>query len=118
MTDLETARSAAKKSANEAFGALANTEPERSRQADGLEELPDEFWIAEKNWLEDELGREPTDEEEREYRETWKEAIQELKEGDDEDFRQRANEAFNRIADETPEPDEKGQTPRYSPDDR
>lgn len=31
--------------------------------------------------------------------------------------REEINEAFNRIAEETPDPDAKGETPRYSPDD-
>lgn len=82
MTDLETVRSAAKKSANEAFKQLPSTEPERSEQADGLTPLPDEFWIAEKDWLEDELGREPTEDEYEEYSTTYEDTIQDLKEED------------------------------------
>jgi hypothetical protein len=31
--------------------------------------------------------------------------------------RDEINDAFNRIADETPDPNAKGETPRYSPDD-
>lgn len=35
----------------------------------------------------------------------------------DQDFRDKVNETFRRIAEETPDPDAKGETPRYSPDD-
>lgn len=82
MTDLETARSAAKKSANEAFDQLPNTEPERSKHADGLDTIPGGWYQNEMKWLEDELGREPTEEEEDKYVSAWKEAIQEMKEKD------------------------------------
>jgi len=82
MSDFEAVRSAAKKSANEAFDQLPNTEPQRSNQAEGLTPLPDEFWIAEKDWLKDELDREPTEEEYEEYVETWEAKIRDLKEED------------------------------------
>jgi hypothetical protein len=80
--DLDTVKSAAKKSADEAFSVLPSTEPERSEQADGLTTLPEEFWRAEKDWLESELGREPTSREEEAYRETWEGRIEERKEAD------------------------------------
>ena len=81
--DLDTAQAAAKKSAREAFDQLATTEPERSRQADGLEDAIDGgFYPHEMEWLEDELGRDRTDKEEEEYISTWKETIRDLKEGE------------------------------------
>jgi hypothetical protein len=78
--DLDTAKAAAKKSADEAFDVLPKSDPERREQADGLTPLPDEFWRAEREWLESELGREPTSREEEAYREAWEGRIEERKE--------------------------------------
>jgi hypothetical protein len=79
--DLDTAREAARFSADEAFDMLADTEPERSRQADGLKDAIHEgFYPHEMEWLESELGRERTDAEEDAYVEAWKDRIRERKE--------------------------------------
>jgi len=83
MTDLETARSAAKKSANEAFDQLPNTEPERSKHADGLDTIPGAWYQNEMSYLEDELGHQPNDEEEEAYRTAWRRQIKELKAQED-----------------------------------
>jgi hypothetical protein len=81
--DLDTAREAARFSADEAFDMLANTEPERSRQADGLEDAIDGgIFSNEMDWLEDELGRDRTEEEEAAYVEAWKDRIRERRENE------------------------------------
>lgn len=78
--DLDTARDAATTSADEAFSQLATTEPERSRQANGLEDAIDAgFYKHDMQYLENELGRDRTEEEEKEYIHTWKRRILERK---------------------------------------
>jgi hypothetical protein len=78
--DLDTAKAAAKKSADEAFDTLPNTEPERSEHADGLDTIPGAWYQNEMEWLKNELGREPTSREEEAYREAWEGRIEERKE--------------------------------------
>lgn len=79
--DLDTARKAAIESADEAFSMLPNTEPERTDQSGELPSAIDySIYSAEMEWLEDELGRERTDEEEREYITAWKERIRDRRE--------------------------------------
>jgi hypothetical protein len=73
---------AARRSADEAYEQLPNTEPERSQQVQNLTVMPGGFYQAEVDYLADEIGREPTDDEESLYVSAWEERIEERAEAD------------------------------------